>query len=177
VTEAILQSPVPVVAALHGAVIGAGLELAASAHIRIAEAGARYSLPEGRRGIFVGGGASVRVGRLIGASRMMEMMLTGRDVEADEGLRIGLSHRLVATGEAREHALTVARQIASNAPLSNQMIMSALAHIDDMPAQAGLFTESLVAALTQTSPDARTRMEDFLDRRKGRDGPATTALA
>lgn len=165
-TGCIVESRVPVVAALHGAVIGAGLELAAAAHVRVAEAGARFSLPEGRRGIFVGGGASVRVGRLIGASRMTEMMLTGREVDAEEALRIGLSHRLVPQGAAREAALAVAGEIAGNAPLSNAMILTALAQIDDMPAQGGLFTESLVAALTQSSPEAVARMDAFLGRNK-----------
>ena len=69
---------VPVVAVLKGAVVGGGLELAVAAHIRVAERSAYYALPEGQRGIFVGGGASVRVPRLIGVARMADMMLTGR---------------------------------------------------------------------------------------------------
>jgi hypothetical protein len=68
---------VPVVAVLHGAVVGGGLELAAACHVRVAEKSAYYALPEGVRGIYVGGGGSVRAA-LIGASRMMDMMLTGR---------------------------------------------------------------------------------------------------
>src|SRR5436853_2676180 len=69
---------VPVVTVMHGAVIGGGLELAAATHIRIAERSAYYALPEGSRGIFVGGGGSVRLPRIIGVSRMMDLMLTGR---------------------------------------------------------------------------------------------------
>jgi enoyl-CoA hydratase/carnithine racemase len=69
---------VPVVAALHGAVVGGGLELAAACHVRVAESSAYYALPEGSRGIFVGGGGSVRLPRLVGASRVIDMMLTGR---------------------------------------------------------------------------------------------------
>jgi enoyl-CoA hydratase/carnithine racemase len=68
----------PVVAVLHGAVVGGGLEIAAACHIRVAEASAYYALPEGSRGIFVGGGGAVRLPRLIGTARMMDMMLTGR---------------------------------------------------------------------------------------------------
>ncbi len=79
---------VPVVAALKGAVIGGGLELALSAHLRVAEASAFYALPEGQRGIFVGGGASVRLPRLIGVSRMRDMMLTGRVHDAESGERL-----------------------------------------------------------------------------------------
>src|ERR1019366_2246638 len=86
---------VPVVAALHGAVVGGGLELAAAAHIRVAERSTFYALPEGARGIFVGGGASVRVPRLIGVARMADMILTGRVVQAEEGHQIGLAQYLV----------------------------------------------------------------------------------
>ena len=76
---------VPVIAVLHGAVVGGGLELASSAHLRVAEDSTFYGLPEGTRGLFVGGGGSVRVSRLIGAARMADMMLTGRVFDADEG--------------------------------------------------------------------------------------------
>src|SRR5579862_8936048 len=76
--EAIEFGRVPVVSALHGAVVGGGLELACATHVRVAETTAYYGLPEGERGLFVGGGGSVRLPRLIGLSRMMEMMLTGR---------------------------------------------------------------------------------------------------
>ena len=66
----IQQTGIPVVAVLHGAVIGGGLELATSTHVRVAEPSAMYQLPEGRHGIYVGGGASVRVSRIIGPGRM-----------------------------------------------------------------------------------------------------------
>ena len=76
--DKIESGPLPVVAVLRGAVVGGGLELAAAAHIRVAETSAFYALPEGQRGIFVGGGGSVRIPRLVGVARMMDMMLTGR---------------------------------------------------------------------------------------------------
>ena len=81
--------PVPVVAAMHGAVVGGGLELASACHIRVADESTFYALPEGTRGIFVGGGGSVRVPKLIGAARMTDMMLTGRVYNAADGERIG----------------------------------------------------------------------------------------
>ena len=74
--DAIQFGPVPVVAALHGAVVGGGLELASSAHIRVADDTAFYALPEGSRGIFVGGGGSVRIPKLIGVARMTERIAT-----------------------------------------------------------------------------------------------------
>ena len=87
VIDAIQFSGLPVGSAMFGAVIGGGLELAASTHVRIAEPTTVFQLPEGRRGIYVGGGASVRIGRILDADRMCEMMLTGRKYDAHEGLR------------------------------------------------------------------------------------------
>src|SRR5438270_926647 len=113
--EAIERGTIPVVAALHGAVIGGGLELAAACHIRVAERSAFYALPEGQRGIFLGGGAAVRVPRLIGASRMADMMLTGRVYAAEEGQALGISHYLVDNGQGLAKALDLADKIARNA--------------------------------------------------------------
>jgi len=155
----------PVVSAMFGAVIGGGLELATATHVRIAEPSAIFQLPEGRRGIFVGGGATVRVGRILGADRMTEMMLTGRKYGTDEGLALGLAHYSVAAGEALPMAQDLARKIASNAPLSNYIMIQALGRIEDMSKADGLFTESLCAALTQTSPDAVEGLQAFLQKR------------
>src|SRR4029079_18387785 len=78
VMGAIQLGPLPVVSALKGAVIGGGLELASATHLRVAERSAFYALPEGQRGLFLGGGGSVRLPRLIGVARMTDLMLTGR---------------------------------------------------------------------------------------------------
>ncbi|MDU8943127.1 crotonase/enoyl-CoA hydratase family protein [Ovoidimarina sediminis] len=158
----------PVVSAMTGAVIGGGLELATATHVRIAEPSVRFQLPEGRRGIFVGGGASVRVGRILGADRMTEMMLTGRSYGAEEGLRLGLAHELVGDGEALARAQALALQIAGNAPLSNYMMIQGLARIADMPREDGFFTESLAAAITMSSPDALEGLKAFLEKRPPR---------
>src|SRR6204780_5686878 len=97
--ERIEFGKVPVVAVLHGAVVGGGLEIAAACHLRVAERSAFYALPETSRGIFVGGGGSVRLPALIGASRVMEMMLTGRTFSAEEAQALGLSLYLVENGQ------------------------------------------------------------------------------
>jgi enoyl-CoA hydratase/carnithine racemase len=156
----------PVVSAMFGAVIGGGLELAAATHVRVAEPSTMFQLPEGRRGIFVGGGASVRVGRILGADRLVEMMLTGRKYGAEEGLVLGLTHYVVGEGEALARAREIAARIATNAPLSNYVMIQALARIEDMSKADGLFTESLCAALTQTSPDAQEGLNAFLQKRE-----------
>jgi enoyl-CoA hydratase/carnithine racemase len=155
----------PIVSAMFGAVIGGGLELATATHVRVAEPSTIFQLPEGRRGIFVGGGASVRVGRILGADRMIEMMLTGRKYDAEEGLRLGLTHYVVGAGEALAFAQDLARKIAGNAPLSNYIMIQALARIEDMSKADGLFTESLCAAVTQTSSDAQEGLAAFLEKR------------
>src|SRR3954467_5685921 len=105
VFDRIQYSRVPVIAALQGAVIGRGLELACAAHIRVAEPSAYFALPEGQRGIFVGGGGSVRLPRLIGVARMMDMMLTGRVYSATEGSSYGFAQYLVEAGASMTKAL------------------------------------------------------------------------
>jgi enoyl-CoA hydratase/carnithine racemase len=163
--EAIEFGALPVVSALHGAVIGGGLELAAATHVRVADATAFYALPEGRRGLFVGGGGSVRLPRLIGVARVMDMILTGRTYDAHEGAAIGLSQYVVEAGGARTKALELARLIATNAPLSNFAVLQGLPRIADAPRAAGYFTESVVASLAQGDTDAKSRIGDFLEKR------------
>jgi enoyl-CoA hydratase/carnithine racemase len=157
--------PVPVVAALQGAVVGGGLELASACHIRVADDTTFYALPEGSRGIFVGGGGSVRIPRLIGTARMMDMMLTGRVYNAQEGERIGLAQYLVSAGQALDQALALAERIAQNAPLTNYALLHALPRIAEQPSDQGLFTESLMAAVAQSAPEAKARMQAFMDGR------------
>jgi len=137
----------PVVSAMFGAVIGGGLELATSTHVRIAEPSTIFQLPEGRRGIFVGGGATARVGRILGADRMTEMMLTGRKYDYREGLALGLNHYAVDEAEALPLARELAARIARNATLSNYFMINAISRIQDMSQADGLFVESMSAAL------------------------------
>src|SRR5437667_5229390 len=168
--EQIQFGRVPVIAVLHGAVIGGGLELASAAHIRVAERSAYYALPEGQRGLFVGGGGSARIPRLIGVARMTDMMLTGRVIDADEGERIGLSQYVVDVGQGLAFAMELAAKVALNAPLSNFAVMHALPRIAEQGQAAGLLTESLMAALAQAHDAAKGRMREFLDGKSGKVG-------
>jgi enoyl-CoA hydratase/carnithine racemase len=168
--EALEFGRVPVVAVLHGAVIGGGLELAAAAHVRIAESSAYYALPEGSRGIFLGGGGSVRLPRLIGASRVIEMMLTGRTYGAEEGAILGVSHYLVDDGAGLAKALEMAARIAGNAAMTNFAAMHVLPRNAEQDRAAGLVLESLMAAIAQADPIAKERLRDFLEKR----APKTT---
>ncbi len=165
VFERIQFGRIPVVAVLHGAVVGGGLELASTAHLRVAEAGTFYALPEGQRGIFVGGGASVRVTRLIGAARMADMMFTGRVYSAEEGQAAGVSTYLVPAGKGLAKGIELAGRIAGNAPATNFALMHALPRIAELGQDAGLLMESLMAGIAQSEPEAKRRMKDFLEKR------------
>lgn len=156
---------VPVVAVLKGAVIGGGLELACAAHIRVAEPSAFYALPEGQRGIFVGGGGSVRLPKLVGVARMADMMLTGRTYSAAEGVTLGFSQYLVGEGEGFDHALGLASRICANAPLTNFAVIQALPRIADADPRVGYLMESLVSAVAQGDREAKSRVRAFLEKR------------
>jgi len=163
--EKIQFGNVPVVAVLHGAVVGGGLELAAAAHVRVAEHSTYYALPEGSRGIYVGGGGSVRLPPLIGVARMIDMLLTGRTYSAEEGQAIGLTTYLVDPGKGFSKGLELAQRIAGNAPLTNFAIMHALPRIAGMDPASGYAVEALMASIAQAEPDAKARVKDFLEKR------------
>jgi enoyl-CoA hydratase/carnithine racemase len=150
---------------LHGAVVGGGLELAAACHIRVAEASAYYALPEGSRGIFVGGGGSVRLTRLIGTSRMMDMMLTGHVYDAAEGQVLGFSHYVVEPGTGLAKGLELAQRIAGNAPMTNFAVTHVLPRIAESDPASGYLTEALIAAIAQDGDEAKARLKAFLEKR------------
>lgn len=164
----IQRGRIPFIAALQGGVIGGGLELAAAAHLRVAEPNAFFALPEGQRGIFVGGGGSVNITRLLGVPRMTDMMLTGRVLDAREAERIGIVNYLAEKNGALDMAMELARKIAGNAPLSNYAIINALQRIHDSGHDEGLFFESMIASLTQSTPEAIDRMRAFVEKRAAR---------
>jgi (methylthio)acryloyl-CoA hydratase len=171
VFDRIQYSRVPVIAALKGAVIGGGLELACAAHIRVAEPSTYFALPEGQRGIFVGGGGSVRLPRLIGVARMMDMMLTGRAYSATEGASYGFAQYLTEDGGSLTKALELAARIASNAPLTNFAVLQALPMIAEANPQTGLLMESLMATVAQSDKEAKRRIREFLEHKTAKVKP------
>jgi (methylthio)acryloyl-CoA hydratase len=166
--DAIQFGGIPVVAAMQGAVVGGGLELAAATHVRIAEETCFFALPEGQRGIFTGGGATVRVARIIGPGRMVDLMLAARTLDAKRGFELGLAHEVVAPGAALARAKTLAAQIATHPPTTNFAIVTGIARINDMSTTDGLFAEALLAAAVQTNPDIQSRLSDFLGKKTRR---------
>jgi enoyl-CoA hydratase/carnithine racemase len=163
VFDIIARGPIPFVAALHGAVVGVGLELAAAAHIRVADRTAFFGLPEGQRGIFVGGGGTVRVQRIVGYSVMADMMLTGRVLSAAEGERANLCQYVVPAGGSLAKARELALQIASNAANTNWAICAGLPRLNDMSHADGLFFEGLIGGGARNTEGA-SRIAAFLDR-------------
>jgi len=155
----------PVISVLKGAVVGGGLELASTTHIRVAEASTFYALPEGQHGLFLGGGGSVRIPRLIGAHRMTDMMLTGRVLSAEEGQALGLSHYFTDPGEGLHKALEIAQKVANNSPVTNFAVLQALPRIAQAGPEEAYLLESLMAAVASSSEQAQTRMRAFLDGR------------
>ncbi len=156
---------IPWFSALHGAVVGGGFELASSTHVRVADETAFFALPEGQRGIFLGGGGSVKTARLIGTARVMDMMLTGRSVDAATAERWNIVQYVVPAGKALDKAVELAARAAGNAEFSNYAIINALPRIQDMSSDDGLLMESFVSALTATSPEAEARLKAFLEKR------------
>jgi (methylthio)acryloyl-CoA hydratase len=152
-------SGVPVIAALKGAVVGGGLELASAAHIRVSDPTAYFALPEGQRGLFTGGGATIRVADLVGKARMIDMMLTGRIYKGQEAVDIGLAQYLAVDSETK--AFEIARTAAQNPSLSNFAICSAISHVQNMSALDASYTEAVVAGIVNTSPASRERLAAF----------------
>jgi len=156
---------VPVVSVLHGAVVGGGLELAAATHIRVAERSTYYGLPEGSRGIYVGGGGSVRLPRLIGVARMMDMMLTGRTYSAEDGQAMRLSTYLTEPGEGLAKGLALAERIGANTALTNFAITHILPRIAQIDPASGYAVESLISSIAQADSEAKDRLTAFLEGR------------
>lgn len=163
----IARGRIPFVAALSGACIGGGLELAACCHVRVGDETTFFALPEGQRGIYIGGGGSVRVARLLGVARMSDLMLTGRVLTAEEGERFNLLQYRVAKGQHIERAMSLARRIAENAPLTNWAIVNGLPRIQDYSYDDGLFVEGLFGHIAG-SPESTERLKAFVEGRARR---------
>jgi len=163
---------VPIVAALHGAVVGGGLELASSAHIRVMDDSTYFALPEGQRGLFTGGGATIRVAQLVGKARMIDMMLTGRVHQGQAAVDLGLAQYLETEGSSFDRAVELAEQAARNLPLTNFAICSAISHVQNMSSFDAAYTEAVVAGVVNTQPEARERLAAFANKTAPRTRPA-----
>lgn len=164
----IKSGSIPYFAALHGGVIGGGLELASITHVRVADETAFFALPEGQRGIFVGGGGAASISRIIGVTRMVDMMLTGRVLTVAEAEKLDIVTYVTPPGGALAKAKELARIAMKNTALSNYAITNGIERIRDSGMDEGHFFESVLASYVQTSPEAAERMRDFVEKRGAR---------
>jgi enoyl-CoA hydratase/carnithine racemase len=151
-------------------VVGGGLELASAAHIRVMDQTTYFALPEGQRGIFTGGGATIRVSDLIGKSRMIDMILTGRVYQGQEAVNLGLA-QYITEEPSFEKALELADKAAQNLPLTNYAICSAISHLNNMSGMDAAYAEAVIAGVVNTQPAARERLEAFVNKTAARVRP------
>jgi enoyl-CoA hydratase/carnithine racemase len=156
----------PIVAAINGHCLAGGLEIALACDLRIAAENATFGLPEVTRGIIPGAGGTQRLPRLIGPERALDLILTGRRIDAREAERIGLVGRVVPLAELRREALGLALSVAENAPLAVRAARAAVWRGLDVSLEEGLRLEQLLAEPVRQSEDAREGPAAFLEKRK-----------
>jgi enoyl-CoA hydratase/carnithine racemase len=156
----------PVVAAINGHCLAGGLEIALACDLRIASESASFGLPEVTRGIVPGAGGTQRLPRLVGPERALDLILTGRRIDAREAERIGLVSRVVPFAELRGEAMALARSIAENGPLAVRAAKAAVWRGLDLPLEEGLRLEQLLAEPVRQSEDAQEGPRAFLEKRK-----------
>ena len=154
----------PVVAAVNGACLGGGLELALACDIRIAAAGATFGAPEVRLGLIPGGGGTQRLPRIIGTGAAMRLVLTGEAIDATEALRVGLVDE-IASGDVVARAVELAERIARNGPVAVMAAKEAVRSALSMPIEQGLRAEAALFLLAFASADRAEGIAAFLEKR------------
>jgi enoyl-CoA hydratase len=158
--------PVPTIAAINGYALGGGCELALACTFRLMADTARIGLPETSLGLIPGFGGTQRLGRAIGRQQALELILTGRQVEADEAVRLGLVLRAVPADRLLDDAQTLAAQLATRAPLALRYARAAVAEGLDRPLADGLATEARLFGLAAASTDMAEGVRAFLEKRQ-----------
>ncbi len=157
----------PVVAAVQGAAAGGGCELALACHLRVAAAGARFSLPEARLGLIPAYGGTQRLARAVGASRALSAMLAGEELSAEEALRLGLVNRVVEPARLTPEAEALAQAIADHAaPLAARACLHAVTRGARLPLDQALRLEAELFAELFATEDVREGTRAFLEKRK-----------
>lgn len=160
------RTPKPTIAAIDGICMGGGLEVALGCDLRIATPRSRFATPEGKLGIIPGGGATVRLPRLVGRAWAMEMMLMGEPIDGERALTIGLVTRLVDPEELLPEVRRMAEHLAGFAPFVPRT-MKAMVHFGMEASMAGalMFEKYAQGALVQTE-DKHEGIRAFLGKRK-----------
>jgi enoyl-CoA hydratase len=160
------RMPKPVIAAVNGFALGGGLELAMACHIRIASSRAKFGLPEAKLGIIPGYGGTVRLPRLVGRGRALELILTGDMIDAAEAFRIGLVNRVEEPEALLDAARAMARKMIANGPVAIALAIEAVDHGMTSTLDEAQLLESNLFGLLASTEDMREGMQAFLDKRK-----------
>lgn len=159
----------PVIAAVHGVCMGAGLEIALACDIRVAATDARLGLPETALGLIPGGGGTQRLARLIGAGRALDVILTGEPLSAQRAYEIGLVTRLADSREAAvAEAVRLADLLAERAPLATAYAKEAVLAGASLPLKEGLRLEKSLFAILAATSDRHEAAAAFREKRKPR---------
>ncbi|MBL9123400.1 MAG: enoyl-CoA hydratase/isomerase family protein [Planctomycetaceae bacterium] len=156
---------VPVIGALHGQVMGLGLELALAFDLRVAAADLKLSIPEARLGLVADVGGTTRLCRTVGPARAKDMLFTARPVEADEALAWGLVNRVVPTSDVLQCAADLGRQIAANAPLAVGMAKRIVDQGDGLDKHTQMALERWAQSQLITTADVGEAMAAFFEKR------------
>jgi len=165
VVDLLEQSPKPVIAAVNGYAFGGGCELALACHMRLASENAVLGLPEVKLGIIPGYGGTQRLPRLVGPGRALELILSARNVKADEAERIGLVNRVVPQAELVAEAVKLAQAILKNGPLAVTAALECVVRGMQLPLEQGLRFESGRFGILAASEDMHEGLQAFLDKR------------
>lgn len=156
--------PQPVIAAINGFALGGGLELAMACDIRLASENAKFGQPEVNLGLLAGFGGTQRLPRLVGGGLASEILFTADMLNAQEAYRIGLVNHVYPIEELLEHALTMARKIASKAPIAIQLTKSAIYKGENMDLISGQAYEAEAFAQIFSSEDRKNGCKAFLEK-------------
>ena len=156
----------PVIAAINGAAMGGGMELAISCTLRVIAESAKMALPEVKLGIIPGTGGTQRLPRLIGKGRAAEIVLTGGLIDAAEAHRIGLVNKVVPHGEALGAAEKLAKEIIANAPIAVELAKDALEVGKDLPLEHAVQYSQKNCVTCFSTEDMKEGMAAFLEKRK-----------
>jgi enoyl-CoA hydratase len=155
----------PVVAAVNGFALGGGCELALACHLRVAAENARFGLPEVKLGIIPGYGGTLRLPRIVGKGRALELILTGEMIDAAEAHRIGLVNRVAAPDALLDESRTLLRTILRNGPIALGLAIECATRGLEMDLDDGLALESNLFGLLASTDDMREGMAAFLEKR------------
>jgi len=163
---AIERFPKPVLAAVGGYALGGGFELALACHLRIASENARFGLPEVGLGIIPGYGGTIRLARLTGLGRAVELTLTGEMFDAERAEALGVVSRVVEREVLREEATAFLRRITKNGPVAVRLALESIYTAQDVATRQALEHESALFGILASTADMKEGMEAFLEKRK-----------